>query len=122
MATSTTNDASLRDHRTGEWYALDRDTDVSGVSGLGRVASLLYVPGRGALSLWDTEFAGRPSMGVGWLPDLAMVEQVHCHNGATRLTSLDDDQAARMHGRDLLGAAAFNLTQFLGHLAFWTAL
>lgn len=119
---TTTYDDTPEGRRPGHWYALDRDTDVSGLSGTGRVASLLHVPGKGALQLWDTTFSGRHSMGVEWLPDLAMVEEIHCHNGATRLTSLAEDWGARMHGRELLAAGAYNLTQFLGHMAFWTAL
>lgn len=108
--------------RPGHWYALDRHNDVTGISGTGRVASVLHVPGKGALQLWDTRFLGRASLGVEWLPDLAMVEHIHCHEGNTRLTSLSGDNAGRMHGRGLLAAGLHNLTQFIGHCALWTAL
>lgn len=77
------------------YYALDRDTDVSGISGTGRVAYAIVLPQGDVLMMWDTEFEvdgqRRPSHGVEWLPDLDMLRTIHCYGGRTRLTPLDGE-------------------------------
>lgn len=65
-------------------YALDRDRDESGVSGTGRVAYAFNLP-TGVLVVWDAE-----KVTLDWRPDMAAVVAIHSHNGATRITPLDD--------------------------------
>ena len=67
-------------------YALDRDEDMTGVSGTGRVGyALEYAPG--VIVLWDREPAT-----LSWFPSLDAVKEVHCHHGHTVLTKLDDER------------------------------
>ena len=73
-------------------FALVRTEDPSGVSGCGVVAAGVIWPDRRAAMLWGT----RPPAGQG-LPvrqvtlwdDIAEVERIHGHNGATRLSCRD---------------------------------
>lgn len=65
-----------------QWLALDRDVDHTGISGTGRVAYGVRIPS-GIWLLWNT---GHYT--AGWYPDLRTVEQIHGHDGATRITRL----------------------------------
>jgi hypothetical protein len=82
------------------YYALDRDTDVSGVSDTGRVAYALDF-GKGVLLVWDTQWAT-----VDWRRDMATLEQIHGHGGLTRVTPLTGDEGAdgRARADELLRA------------------
>lgn len=98
----------------GTWYALDRVTDVSGVSGTGRVAYATVLT-NDVIVLWDTTFVDpetgeeKHSRGVELLPTLALLEQIHCHEGKTTLTPLNqaptEDWEAVLHAEELLHAA-----------------
>jgi hypothetical protein len=79
------------------YWALDRDHDASGVSGTGRVAYAIELVS-GVLLLWD---AGGGHT-VDWRPSMAALRAIHGHGGATRLTPLDDDPAARQRAIELL--------------------
>jgi len=104
-----------------DWYALDRTEDVSGISGTGRVAYALPVLGAGVILLWDTTFMDedgigieRPSHGVEWLPDLSMLRIIHCYQGKTALTRLEQvDEAAIARAEELLAYAAPRLDTLL---------
>lgn len=76
-------------------YALDRDRDESGVSGTGRVAYAFALT-TGVLMVWDSDKGT-----VDWRPDMAAVQAIHGHNGATRITQLGDP-ADWDHARRLL--------------------
>lgn len=94
---STPNAASA--DLIGRYFALDRDADISGISGNGRVAYALDLPGFGALLAWDTQW---PT--VDFRPSMAILESIHGHNGATRITPLhpDTDAEAIERARTLL--------------------
>jgi hypothetical protein len=77
---TTPNDAET----VRSWWALDRDADVSGVSGTGRVAYALDLPGFGALVLWDTKWKT-----IDFRESLENVAEISGHGGSTRLTPLD---------------------------------
>lgn len=71
----------MPDHRR---FYLQRDTDVSGVSGLGRVADgVLWSDGTASIR-WHGE---RPSI-VHW-NSLDDVQFIHGHNGSTRIVWID---------------------------------
>lgn len=66
-------------------FELQRDLDVSGVSGTGVVAEgIAFTDGTAAVH-W---IAGEHHSTVVW-PDVAGVEAIHGHGGATRLVWLD---------------------------------
>lgn len=69
-------------------FHLERDTDVSGVSGVGRVADGVLWPDGSVTIRWRGE---QPST-VNWAT-LEHAEAVHGHGGATRIV-FDDDVAA----------------------------
>lgn len=93
-------------------FALIRDDDPSGVSGLGTVAAGVIWPDRRAAMLWGD----RPPSGQG-LPvrqvtlwdDIIEIERIHGHNGATRLSTRD----AAAAWPDL-GLAVFGITAHRG--------
>lgn len=91
------------------WWALDRDEDVSGVSGTGRVAYALDLPGFGALVLWDTRWKT-----VDFRESLENVAEISGHGGATRLTPLDPETDAEAIDR------ARTLLAQVGHRAYTT--
>ena len=62
-------------------FYLDRDADISGTSGLGRVAEGVELPD-GRVILWWT---GAPHS-IGFYGSLAEMEAVHGHGGDTRVT------------------------------------
>jgi len=73
-------------------FALERDTDVSGVSGVGTVADGVLWPDGTVTIRWRGE---RPST-VNWA-ELAHAEAVHGHDGATRIVfaEAEDEQRVR---------------------------
>lgn len=88
-------------------FHLQRDRDVSGVSGTGRVANGVLWPD-GTVSLrWIGE---RPST-VTW-DRLADAEHVHGHGGATRIVWADEQQAVTR--AVVLLAAVEELEQYVG--------
>lgn len=100
------------------WYALDRDIDMSGISGTGRVAYALHLPSGRVLVLWDTEFDGEHSEGFEWLPNLRMLRQIHTYGGKTRLSPLDEEAPRNdtIKARALLDDAVHNLRDSLAEL------
>ncbi len=108
---------------SGCWYALDRLTDVSGVSGTGRVA-YARVLDAGVVVLWDTtvEVDGHPqhTRGVEWVPSLEVLTELHCHGGKTLLVGLDwpgvEDQEGMARGQGLLRRAISHLQGALSEL------
>lgn len=69
-------------------FVLQRDQDVSGVSGTGTVAEgVLFSSGRVALE-WCSDW---PTSVVFHDRGLESVEAIHGHNGATRLVFLDEE-------------------------------
>lgn len=67
-------------------FRLQRDVDVSGVSGVGIVAEGVEFSDGTVVVRWIS--AGNPSSTVVW-PDMAAVEHIHGHGGATRIVWLD---------------------------------
>lgn len=108
-------------HLPGDWFALDRDTDMSGISGTGRVA-YAYLLDSGVLMLWDTVSVAldKNTGGIEWLPDLAMLAAIHCYGGKTRLTQLDrpdeEDWRAVARAEELLRAAFTRLCNVVHEL------
>lgn len=66
-------------------FVLQRDVDVSGVSGTGVVAEGVVFSDGTAVIRW---VAGEHRSTVVW-PDLASVEAIHGHGGATRIAWID---------------------------------
>lgn len=65
-------------------FTLERDTDVSGVSGTGTVADGVVFPDGVAVIRWR----GDRQSTVVW-PSIEDVEAIHGHNGATRIVWKD---------------------------------
>lgn len=92
---------------TARYFALDRDQDPSGVSGLGRIAYAIDLGARpagpGVLLVWDTGHVT-----VDWRPSMDVLTDIHGHDGKTRLTPLDPDDwvdaPAIARARELLGS------------------
>ena len=75
---------------------LHRDTDVTGVSGLGVVAEgVHFVEADIVVLRWTSQW---PTSVVFHERGLASVEAVHGHNGATRIVWLDDPPDTVIHG------------------------
>lgn len=73
-------------------FVLERETDVSGVSGVGVVAEgVLFSNGVVALQ-WTSAF---PTSVVFHQRGMESVEAVHGHNGATRIVFLDPEDDNR---------------------------
>lgn len=73
-------------------FALIRDADPSGVSGLGVVASGVIWPDGRAAMLWGPRPPGGQGLSVRQVTlwdDVAEVERIHGHGGATRLSCRD---------------------------------
>jgi hypothetical protein len=62
-------------------FHLQRDVDASGVSGTGRVAAGLRLPGGLALLWWSGPY---PTVTV-HLRGMASIEAIHGHQGSTRI-------------------------------------
>ncbi|WP_051105648.1 hypothetical protein [Parafrankia discariae] len=75
---------------TSRRFELHRDTDVSGVSGVGIVAHGVEWPDGTASVYWRAGAAGYASA-VFWPDGLRAVDTVHGHNGRTRIVWLDAD-------------------------------
>ena len=95
--------------RRPQTFALDRTTDVSGVSGTGRVADGCCWPD-GTVSI---RWRGRHPSIVHWA-DMAAVEDIHGHAGATTIT-WDTAQATTPTGK--LAAALMDIAQ--GDIEGW---
>lgn len=92
----TTVDATEEDtYAQVKVYALERDRDVSGISGIGRVAYAIEMSA-GVLLVWDTEWAT-----IDWRPDMTVLEAIHGHDGATRIVPVGRDSQERRHAMEL---------------------
>ncbi|WP_329177826.1 hypothetical protein [Streptomyces sp. NBC_01477] len=83
-------------------FYLDRDTDISGVSGTGHVADGVLWPDGTASVRW---VGAHPSI-VFWDRGRASVELIHGHGGATRIVWLDPEantEGDQAPGGDPLG-------------------
>ncbi len=74
-------------------FHLQRDTDLSGISGTGVVAHGVEWPD-GAITLWwpkPGDHVDQPKAlgAVTWHPDIQRVEEVHGHGGKTRIVWTD---------------------------------
>lgn len=77
-------------------FVLQRDVDVSGVSGTGVVAEGVQFSDDTAVVRW---IAGDHRSTVVWA-DVASLEAIHGHGGATRIVWLDDENdQGRLRGR-----------------------
>lgn len=94
-------------------YVLERDQDKSGISGTGRVAYAIEMRS-GVLLVWDTEWVT-----IDWRPDMAVLEAIHGHQGATRIVPVEADSEQRRRAMLLAGkvwmSAAIAFTE-LGHV------
>lgn len=61
-------------------FYLKRDTDLTGVSGVGKVADGVQFQDGTCVIHWRSAFAS-----TGVYPDLETVEKVHLHGGSTKL-------------------------------------
>lgn len=84
---------------TPQWYAVVRDVDVTQISGTGVVAWVLELP-HGYLMWWDTVINGTATETIEWFDSKQKFDDIHGHDGATRLVSVDYYAAGR--GRELL--------------------
>src|SRR5690349_10826355 len=82
-------------------FYLQRDTDISGVSGTGHVADGVLWPDGTVSIRWS---GPRPST-VAW-DRLDDAEHVHCHNGATRIIWIDSPETDRSRAAAANTAAA----------------
>lgn len=84
------------------FYALDRDADISGISGTGRVAYAIESP-QGVALVWDGQYRT-----ADWRESIEQLGALHGHVGATRVTPLDrpEDEPARQRARELLASRA----------------
>lgn len=75
------------------YHALHRDLDISKVSGTGLVAYAIELS-TGVLLVWDTDWVT-----CDWRPNMIVLNEIHGHNGATRVEKVDRDspEAARAH-------------------------
>ncbi|MCL8026324.1 hypothetical protein [Nocardioides bruguierae] len=71
---------------TARRFELHRDVDVSGISGTGVVAEGVAFTDGSAVLRWT---AGVHHSTVVW-PDIASVEIIHGHGGATRVLWIDE--------------------------------
>lgn len=70
-------------------FVLDRAHDVSGISGVGVVAWGVEFPDGTVTLRWRASCAGWAST-VNW-PCIEAVEEIHGHNGATRIVWVDNE-------------------------------
>ena len=99
-------------------FALVRTEDPSGVSGVGVVAAGVIWPDRRAVMLWGKRppyGRGLPVRQVTLWDDVADIDRIHSHNGATRLSTRD----AAAAWPDL-GVAVFGLIAHRGPRAALT--
>jgi hypothetical protein len=68
-------------------FYLQRDADVSGVSGTGQVAEGVIFTGGWVAMTWTNEGPRFTSLSV--YPDIQTVERIHGHGGRTRVVYLD---------------------------------
>lgn len=84
--TATDTDTAVKTEHPLRWYALDRQQDVTGISGTGIIAFVLVLE-HGVLTFWDTGWQT-----VSWYPDMETVLEVHGHDGSTvpvRIVAID---------------------------------
>ena len=70
-------------------FHLNREVDESGVSGTGVVAVGVILPSGKAIIEWTTTQAGVPGLGI--YDDIAGLEKIHGHGGATEIV-FDDEE------------------------------
>ncbi len=80
-------------------FALQRDTDISGISGPGTVVWGVQFPDGVCAYRWNT-----PTATTSIADSIADVEEIHGHNGATRVVWLDAE-CDRFEWDDLVRAA-----------------
>lgn len=84
--TSTEVEAAVEHDHPLRWFALDRQHDVTGMSGTGIIAFALVLE-HGVLLFWDTGWQT-----MSWFPDMETVLDVHGHDGNTvpvRIVAID---------------------------------
>lgn len=107
----------------GRPFALQRDRDVSGISGTGIVALGIAWPDDSASVRW---LGDRPSI-VFW-NDMADAVAVHGHGGATRVVWVDDEEQStaadetNLHDRIAYAVACYDLAYFSLQRRYETAL
>lgn len=84
---------------TAQWYAVVRDVDVTAISGTGVVAWVLELP-HGYTMWWDTVIKGAPTETMEWFDSKKKFDDIHGHEGCTRLVPVDSVHADR--GRELM--------------------
>ena len=84
---------------TAQWYAAVRDVDVTEISGTGVVAWVLELD-HGYLMWWDTVLKGDATETMEWFDNRKKFDDIHGHNGCTRLVPVEGRDAQR--GWDLL--------------------
>jgi hypothetical protein len=68
------------------FFALDRIEDETGISGTGVVAWAVNLHENGVFLLWDTDHT--PAT-IAWYPNLDAINDIHGHEGKTRLVGID---------------------------------
>ena len=69
-------------------FYLERKTDVSGVSGAGKVAEGCQFDTNWCALIWLT---GKAAMS--YYPDIETLDQIHGHQGATQVVWIDDESS-----------------------------
>lgn len=87
------------DTQTHQWYAVVRDVDVTEISGTGVVAWVLELD-HGFLMWWDTVIKGDATETMEWFDTKKKFEDIHGHEGCTRLVAVESGNADR--GRELM--------------------
>ena len=104
------------------WFALDRQEDVTGISGTGIIAFALVLE-HGVLVFWDTGFQT-----MSWYPDMETVLNIHGHDGRTvpaRIVAIERPMTL-LHHRipdviDTIGDLCVSLVEIAGSTSAETA-
>ena len=69
-------------------FFLQRDVDISGVSGIGNVAEGIQFDSDWCAMVWLT-----PTPAMSWYPNIKAIEDIHGHHGCTKIVWVDNESA-----------------------------
>lgn len=97
---------------TVQWWVMDRQEDVTGISGTGVIGYVIEVD-NGVILLWDTHEDWET---VEWLPDMSIAILIHGHEGKTVFNQVDAASEAALTGRRLMFRRFPDLLYTIGDL------